>query len=515
MQLSVLMEGTPLLQEYMQKQNFSPPYVKRHVQMSGFIMKRASLYNWLTLEDVLEWFKTQPYSDRYLKDVKKLLFNYEFFFSHGCFPGNGSVKRDLLFQAQSLGSLDMRYLQDHLDELISYMRKHDYSESSIRRLRFIANRIIVLSRTIEWNSYQDIFNWYSTQEHQKFYMKGVCGVLGILEAFHNRNEMPNNRGTQNTLCIIFSNYTLLKPEFKNIVDLSLELSSKQGQKDGTIKSMKAVISTFFVAMQKNGAETLHDITEDMIQSYFAPFVEKKAGRGIAARLRTFFISILPFNNECLRILNILPMLQYGRKNIQYLTEIESNAFRDALRNENNGLSYKCRAIGTLLYYTGIRKSDIVNLTFDSIDLHRSLIRLYQQKTGQYLEIPLLPLVGNALIDYCKNERPSCEENYLFVGKNAPHRKNGPSAVDNAINLIMKAANIRQNDKDRKGTHIFRHRVATGMMSNNTPAAVVSHTLGHSSPKSLDPYLYADKVHLRECALSISDYPLAEGVFDHV
>ncbi len=299
------------------------------------------------------------------------------------------------------------------------------------------------------------------------------------------------------------------------MDLSLELSSKQGQKDGTIKSMKAVISTFFVAMQKENAETLQDITEDMIQSYFAPFVEKKAGRGIVARLHAFFISILPFNPECIRILNILPMLHYGRKNIQYLTEAESNAFRDALRNENNGLTYKSRAIGSLLYYIGIRKSDIVNLTFDSVDLHRSLIRLYQQKTGHYLELPLSPIVGNALIDYCKIERPLCDEKYLFVGKYAPHRKNGTQAVDNAISSIMKAANIRQNTKERKGTHIFRHRVATGMMSNNTPAAVVSHTLGHSSPKSLDPYLYADKIHLRECALSISDYPLAEEVFEHV
>ena len=75
MQLSILREGTPLLQEYMQKQNFSPPYVKRHVQMSGFIIKRADLYNWKTLEDVLEWFQIQSYSDRYLKDVRKLLFN--------------------------------------------------------------------------------------------------------------------------------------------------------------------------------------------------------------------------------------------------------------------------------------------------------------------------------------------------------------------------------------------------------------------------------------------------------
>lgn len=515
MKLTVIWQNTPLMQEYMQKQNFSPPYVARHVQMAGFIMKRASQYNWETFEDVLHWYQNQSHTERYLKEVKKVLFNLEFFYTHGSFPGNGSVKRELLYQIPSLGSLDMIYLQEHLDELISYMEEHDYSESCIRRLRFIANRIIVLSRSIEWNSYQEIFAWYSSQNHGIFYLKGIRDVLGILEAFHNRNEMPNNRGTQNVLCTAFSNYTILKSDFRNLVDLSIELSLKRGLGYGTINSMKSVVSTFLSAMQKEGAEDLQDITQDMIVSYLTPYIEKKAGRGITSRLRSFFNTILPFNNESIRILNALPMLQYGRKNIQYLTEPESNAFRDALRDENNGLTYKCRAIGTLLFYTGLRKSDIVNLTFDSIDFNRNLIRAYQQKTGQFLELPLSPVVGNTIYDYCTRERPTCGESFLFVGKYAPHRKNGTYAVDNAINSIMRAANIRQTPKDRKGSHIFRHRAATEMMANNTAPAIISHTLGHSSPESLNPYLYADKVHLRECALSISEYPLAEEVFDHV
>lgn len=515
MLLTVLCQLSPLLQHYMQKQNYSPPYIKRHVQLLNFIIVRAPILDWDTFEDVIHWFENESYTERYLKDVKMVLFNIEFFHEHGCFPGNGTIKRELLFQTPSLGSLDMTYLQEHLDELISYMNEHDYSESCIRRLRFVANRIIVLSRTIEWNSYQEILTWYSSQNHKYFYIKGIRGVLGILEAFHNRNEMPTNRGTQNTLCPVFSNYSILNPNFRYLVDLSIELSLKRGLKASTINSLKAVVSTFFVSMQKAGASQLENISPVMINSYLAPYIEKKSGRGIVSRLRTFFDTILPFYTESTRILNTLPILHYGRKNVQYLTEVESSAFRDALRDPDNGLTYKCRAIGTILFYTGIRRSDVVNLTFDSVDLKRGIIRIHQQKTGQYLELPLLPVVGNAIYDYCVNERPICEETYLFVGTYAPHRKNDVNAVVHAIESIMKVANIRQNQGDRQGSHIFRHRAATEMMSNNTSPAVVSHTLGHSSPDSLDPYLHADKVHLRECALSISEYPLAEEVFEHV
>ena len=515
MQLTIIWQNIQPMHDYMQKQSYSPPYITRHLQMSHFIIKRASKYRWKTLNDVIFWFEHQSYTERYIKEVKKILFNLEFFSAHGCFPGNGTVKRELLYQAPSIGSLDMTYLQNHLPELISYMKEHDYSESILRRLHFIANRIIVLSRTTEWNSYQDIYSWYCSQHLRHFYLKGVREILGILEAFHNRNEMPNNRETQNILCVSFSNYSLLIPHFKKLVDLSIDISSKRGLAQGTIKSMKAVVSTFLAAMQTSGALSLRDITSVMIAGYLTPYVSIKGGRGVTSKLRSFFSTLLPFDKECSRLLAEIPILQYGRKNIQYLTQKESDEFRNALRDYSNGLTYKCRAIGTLLFYTGLRKSDIVNLTYDSLDLKKNLIRIFQQKTGSFLELPLSPVVGNAIYDYCMNERPPCEEKFIFVGRYAPHRKNGTSAIDHAINSIMKVAKIRQSPSDRKGSHIFRHRAATEMMSNNTAPAIISHTLGHASPKSLNPYLYADVVHLRECALGISSFPLSKEVIDHV
>ena len=516
MKLVILWSSISSLEDHMQKRNFAQSYIKRHIQMAGFTQKHASQYGWETFDDVVQWFQgNEEYTKRYIKDTLQILFNLEYFVTHNCFPCRGTVKKELLYQSPSLGVLDMVYLQNHLGELLSYMEQHDYSESCIRRLRFIANRIIVLSRTIEWNSYDDILKWYSLQNHKPFYMKGVQGVLGILEAFHNRHEMPNNRATQNRLCLIYNNYSVLNPTFQDLIDLSMDILQKRGLKTSTLNSLKAVVSTFFITMQKEGAYDLVSIQSDMVLKYFAPYTAKQAGRGILYRLRSFFTTILPYDKECLRILNALPVLSFGRKNIQYLTETESEVFCNVLRNYNNGLSFKTRAIGTILFYTGLRKSDIINLTFDSIDFKRSMIYICQQKTGQLLELPLSPVVGNAIYDYCVNERPVCDEPYLFVGKYAPHRKNDVGSVTNAVESIMRKADIRQQPGDRKGSHIFRHRAATEMISHNVSPAVVSRTLGHASPNSLDHYLYADITHLRKCALSIDAYPMAEEVFDHV
>ena len=72
--------------------------------------------------------------------------------------------------------------------------------------------------------------------------------------------------------------------------------------------------------------------------------------------------------------------------------------------------------------------------------------------------------------------------------------------------------IRQDKGARKGTHIFRHYLASSLMGNGIPQPIISRTLGHTSPDSLEPYLRADFVHLKECALSIENFSVAEDVF---
>ena len=77
---------------------------------------------------------------------------------------------------------------------------------------------------------------------------------------------------------------------------------------------------------------------------------------------------------------------------------------------------------------------------------------------------------------------------------------------------MEEAGIRQSKGDRKGFRIFRHHLATTLLSNGVSQAVISDTLGHAAPKSVEAYLSADFVHLKEYALSTACFPVSEGVF---
>jgi len=77
---------------------------------------------------------------------------------------------------------------------------------------------------------------------------------------------------------------------------------------------------------------------------------------------------------------------------------------------------------------------------------------------------------------------------------------------------MCKAGIRQCENERKSMHLFRHHVATSLLQGGVQQPVISATLGHSSPSSLDRYLSAEFKRLKECSLSIEGFPVGKEVF---
>ena len=210
----------------------------------------------------------------------------------------------------------------------------------------------------------------------------------------------------------------------------------------------------------------------------------------------------------------LPALRETRKNVQYLRPEEIKKVKVTLAGSKSKLSLRDKAIGILALYTGLRGCDIAGLTLDSIDWDMDLIRITQKKTEFPFKLPLTAVVGNAIYDYLTQERPCVESRYLFVSQSKPYKRLNGRSMGNIAVKIFKVSGIRQSKGDRKGFHIFRHHLATALLSNGVPQTVISRTLGHSSPNSLEPYLSADFVHLKECSLSIESFPVPKEVFSH-
>ena len=492
-----------------------PEDVKKVKSFAAKIIITARTIQWDSFQEIQDYYQNIEKSEQTRRFYRQTIKKMESFLLDGKVPCHRNASHFIEDAQPSLGKLDLYALKERLPELLNYMEEHNYSQSYIRRVSIKAERIIVQAGKVAWDSYQDVMDWYNSQQDPSLgYLGEIHTVIRLMSAFHLYGIYPNNHEKQHPIWPRANNYQQLIPEYKEIVDFGCEAQTNRGLKESSVDRARFEATAFFSFMQGKGIAKLEDISEADVLAFFHT--------GTSEIHRTKIPGLSLFMRECIplspvefrRIDSLLPITHTFRKTIQYLKEDESKAIQSALEDMHNDLSLKQRAIGTIFFYNGMRSSDVANLKLDSIDLKRQLISFTQVKTGVPTKLPLLPVVGNAIYDYCTMERPDSDSPFLFLGDQAPYHPLTSKAMGWIVSKIMDRANIRKNKGDHRGTHIFRHRAATVMAENNIPAPVISATLGHTSPKALDAYLSADIVHLRECAIGIAEYPMAEEVFDH-
>lgn len=264
-------------------------------------------------------------------------------------------------------------------------------------------------------------------------------------------------------------------------------------------------------MQKCGVKCFDEISErDVLSFFLSEGNTVLRGYSCKVKMATLLKVGLKWKEDtCRRILNYLPVLHQTRKNIQYLTDEEIKAVRGAL--DKGSVLLRDKAVILLLLFTGLRRSDIAGLTLESIDWQAERIFIIQKKTSMPLELPLSAVVGNAIYDYIAEERPDTGNSFLFLSEIFPHSPIGGTGIASIVSRVFQTAGIRQNAGDRKGSHLFRHHLASAMLENGVPQPVISRTLGHTAAGSLEPYLKTDFTHLKECTLSVGQFPLSKEV----
>lgn len=408
--------------------------------------------------------------------------------------------------------MDFNYLQEHQSEILEFMRNHDYAGTYVNRYHTTIKQIVENTKDHDWQSYEDVYQWYAEKQYGPSYLREIRVILGKLELFHLHGLLPDGKKSMTSLRKVKPAYSKLNDEFALLLD-AFESQISPGLKASTIDSYRTKVSSFLLELQHQGCESLSEVTEKAVLFCFSDGCEQKRSASICTKVSHFFRILSEVGNcEAERILSYIPAMRFSRKNIDYLTDDEVASIRCALADKNNDLLLKDRAAGRLLLHTGMRGIDIAHLQLSSIDWKNDKIAIIQSKTSQPLQLPLLPIVGNAIYDYCLNERPASESPYLFLDPRAPHPSLTTDGIGYSVQKIMAAAGIRQEKGRRKGTHIFRHYLAITMLSNGVPQPVITETMGHTAPESLASYLYADMKHLRECALSVEDFPVDKEVF---
>ncbi len=395
-------------------------------------------------------------------------------------------------------------------DLICAMKSMGYSEIYIKHVQ----------REIGWISkhqsdgfqtYEDMFHVRSSQSVSEDMKQKYRVIYGIFKRYANEGIVkPDTRTPLFQLC----KYNALSQYYKQMLRLYEEDSIAKGLKSGTYRSAISACSGLLLYFQNLGHKNLDTVIETDVLKYFCDSNgELRLSSSTKVNIASVFGANLgEFTDSARRILTYLPKLKKRRKNIPYLTNEETDAIQNVLLNSSDSLNLRDRAIGTLLYYTGLRAGDIAALQFCNIDWKNEVINITQKKTGTPLTLPLTIPVGNAIYDYISKERPASRIPQIFLSETVPFGRIASGTVCNAAGKVYLAAGIRQDQGCRRGTHLFRHHLATSFISSGICRPVISATLGHTDPKSLDSYLYADICSLNKCSISIEKYPVEEEVF---
>lgn len=179
--------------------------------------------------------------------------------------------------------------------------------------------------------------------------------------------------------------------------------------------------------------------------------------------------------------------------------ISADHVRAVLASCRRDTAVGCRdyAILMLLARLGLRASEIVALTLDSIDWELGCLTVVG-KGGQSSQLPLPAEVGEVIADYLQRGRPRSGYRTLFLRANAPIRGFGSQT---SIGSIVRAAITRAGiETSHGGSHQFRHALACEMLRHGATLTEIGSLLRHRHPKTTGIYAKVDFAALRPLSL---------------
>ncbi len=154
-------------------------------------------------------------------------------------------------------------------------------------------------------------------------------------------------------------------------------------------------------------------------------------------------------------------------------------------------SIRNRLIIELLYSTGIRRNELIQIQLSDIHLEAEFIKILGKRNKERL-LPLLPSVKKRIEEYLSYRSEVVQKSdYLMVTKKG--KKIYPSLVYSIINSYFGAV----SSKVKKSPHILRHSFATHLLNQGADLNSVKELLGHSSLASTQVYTHSSLSKLKE------------------
>ena len=163
----------------------------------------------------------------------------------------------------------------------------------------------------------------------------------------------------------------------------------------------------------------------------------------------------------------------------------------------NDIGYRDRAMLELLYATGLRVSELVNLQLSQVSIEPGVLRIMGKGNKERL-VPVGEVALDWLSAYLRHVRPSLLQNKSSTTNAVFVTQRGAAMSRQAFWYMIKRHAVQAGiDPEKLSPHTLRHAFATHLLNHGADLRVVQMLLGHSDISTTQIYTHVADQRLRD------------------
>lgn len=260
----------------------------------------------------------------------------------------------------------------------------------------------------------------------------------------------------------------------------------------TIESYQRDLLKFSTFIHKE----VYEVVEDDILSYLKFLAEeglneKSIARNISS-LKSFFKFLLIDKRVTMNPMENIDIPKVKKSIPHVLTEEEVLLLLDVPLTD--AFQYRNKAMLELLYATGMRVSELIQLTLNDIDFENATIRTIGKGSKERI-IPLGEYALRYVTIYLQQYRGGMLKkeynDYLFLNNH------GKKLTRQGFFKIIKQRAKEANIEKELSPHTLRHSFATHLLNHGADLRSIQELLGHSDISTTQIYTHVSSEHIKE------------------
>lgn len=269
----------------------------------------------------------------------------------------------------------------------------------------------------------------------------------------------------------------------------------------TIDAYKRDLKQFFDYLFENFQFTDTDnksITHQQIRSWLSSLINndintRSVNRKIST-LKAYFAFLLKGETITINPMQKIISPKMSKKVTAYVEEESLNSMLDEEELKHGYSENRNYLIMEILYETGIRLSELINIKVQDIDIHNLAVKVLGKRNKERI-IPISITLKEKIKQYLEYKEKEIvtineKENYLFLTKKG--KKIYPKFVYRIVFYYL--SKITTNKK--KSPHVLRHTFATHMLNHGADLNAIKEILGHSSLNATQVYSHSSLSKLK-------------------